>query len=217
MEIDCVEASMCTENWQRNTKGLKVSLVEIQIGVRFITCYFPFEVFSDTRVGRFYFWSGHHLVNFNTASGQQPQHGPAAGWRASGWPSASPTQGTDAKTSISHSEWDLGSIWSQTFDASVSLLPFCAKAQCGRSLTVIQIRLTCLMFLDFIMWISDPCLGLGYGTRLISLVQVLFCFPQLLFSSLLAVMNNQYIFFLTLMKLTFKKRNIGLSSFGFLI
>ena len=88
---------------------------------------------------------------------------------------------------------------------------------CGKSLTVIQIRLTCLMFLDFIMWISDPCLGLGYGARLISLVQVLFCFPQLLFSSLLAVMNNQYIFFLTLIKLTFKKRNIGLSSFGFLI
>lgn len=194
---------MCTENWQRNTEGLRVNLVDIEIGVRFITYCFPFEVFSDMRVGHIYFWSGHHLVNFNTVSGQQPQHGPTAGWRASGWPSASPTQGTDAKTSISHSEWDLGSIWSQTFDASVSLLScrdycLCAKARCGRSLTVIQIRLTCLMSLDFIMWISDPCLGLGCGARLVSLVQVLFCFPQILFSSLLAVMNNQYIFFRTL-------------------
>ena len=126
---------MCTENWQRNTEGLRVSLVDIEIGVRFITYYFPFEVFSDMRVGRICFWSGHHLVNFNTVSGQQPQHAPAAGWRASRWPSASPTQGTDAKTSISHSEWDLGSIWSQTFDASVSLLScsgccLCAKVRC---------------------------------------------------------------------------------------
>lgn len=43
----------------------------------------------------------------------------------------------------------------------------------------------CLMSLHFIMWISDPYLGLGYVTRMISLVQVLFFFlPQLLFSSL---------------------------------
>lgn len=52
----------------------------------------------------------------------------------------------------------------------------------------------CLMSLHFIMWISDPYLGLGYVTRMISLVQVLFFFfyHNYSFHPFLVKMNNRY-------------------------
>lgn len=147
-----------------------------------------------------YFHSGWHFSWLQHC--QQP---PAPAWPNSWlegfWLALS--QETDAGMPVSPSEWDLGSIcglkplipwWACFFAETAASVPRHIMAgQFGTDAGPDQTDI-CLMSLHFIMWISDPYLGLGYVTRMISLVQVLFFFfyHNYSFHPFLAMMNNRY-------------------------